>query len=108
MELEETSGSCLLYVSSANAKLPGMPTNPAETPDSEKPAKIGISDDFSRKKIDRRISVAPMMDWTDRHCRFFLRGFSPAMLLYTEMINARAVVRGDRVRLPHARARARG
>ena len=99
MELEETSGSCLLYVSSANAKLPGMPTNPAETPDSEKPAKIGISDDFSRKKIDRRISVAPMMDWTDRHCRFFLRGFSPAMLLYTEMINARAVVRGDRVRL---------
>ena len=40
-----------------------------------------------------------MMDWTDRHCRFFLRGFSPAMLLYTEMINARAVVRGDRAQL---------
>jgi len=40
-----------------------------------------------------------MMDWTDRHCRFFLRGFSPAVLLYTEMINARAIVRGDRARL---------
>jgi len=43
--------------------------------------------------------VAPMMDWTDRHCRFFLRGFSPSVLLYTEMINARAIVRGDRGRL---------
>jgi tRNA-dihydrouridine synthase A len=76
-----------------------MPTNPAETPESAKPKKIGLSDDFSREKIDRRISVAPMMDWTDRHCRFFLRGFSPTVLLYTEMINARAVVRGDRARL---------
>ena len=46
--------------------------------------------------IDRRISVAPMMDWTDRHCRFFLRQFSPRLLLYTEMIVAQAVVRGDR------------
>jgi hypothetical protein len=42
-----------------------MLANPAETPDSGKPAKIGLSDDFSREKIDRRISVAPMMDWTD-------------------------------------------
>src|SRR6516162_7823231 len=49
--------------------------------------------------IDRRVSVAPMMDWTDRHCRYFLRGFSPTVLLYTEMINARAIVRGDRARL---------
>jgi tRNA-dihydrouridine synthase A len=40
-----------------------------------------------------------MMDWTDRHCRFFLRGFSPDVLLYTEMINARAILRGERVRL---------
>ena len=40
-----------------------------------------------------------MMDWTDRHCRFFLRGFAPAVLLYTEMINGRAIVRGDRARL---------
>src|SRR5215472_9069287 len=99
MANEGTSRSCLLYVSSANAKLPAMPTNPAETPESENAGKVGVCDDFSRKNIDRRVSVAPMMDWTDRHCRFFLRGFSPAELLYTEMINARAIVRGDRARL---------
>ena len=40
-----------------------------------------------------------MMDWTDRHCRFFLRGFSPHTLLYTEMITAAAIVRGDAGRL---------
>jgi tRNA-dihydrouridine synthase A len=37
-----------------------------------------------------------MMDWTDRHCRYFLRQFSPRLLLYTEMIVAQAIVRGDR------------
>jgi tRNA-dihydrouridine synthase A len=40
-----------------------------------------------------------MMDWTDRHCRYFLRGFSPHTLLYTEMITAAAILRGDRGRL---------
>ena len=40
-----------------------------------------------------------MMDWTDRHCRYFLRGFSPDTLLYTEMITANAILRGDRQRL---------
>jgi tRNA-dihydrouridine synthase A len=40
-----------------------------------------------------------MMDWTDRHCRYFLRGFSPDVLLYTEMITAAAILRGDRGRL---------
>ena len=48
---------------------------------------------------DRRIAVAPMMDWTDRHCRYFLRGFSKRVLLYTEMITAQAILRGDRERL---------
>lgn len=43
--------------------------------------------------------MAPMMDWTDRHCRYFLRGFSPDVLLYTEMITAAALVRGERARL---------
>ena len=51
------------------------------------------------KQIDRRISVAPMMDWTDRHCRYFLRGFAPDTLLYTEMITAAAILRGDRQKL---------
>jgi tRNA-dihydrouridine synthase A len=40
-----------------------------------------------------------MMDWTDRHCRYFLRGFAPAALLYTEMITSAAIVRGDARRL---------
>jgi tRNA-dihydrouridine synthase A len=40
-----------------------------------------------------------MMDWTDRHCRYFLRGFASAALLYTEMITVAAILRGDRKRL---------
>jgi tRNA-dihydrouridine synthase A len=40
-----------------------------------------------------------MMDWTDRHCRYFLRGFSADTLLYTEMITTGAVLRGDQARL---------
>lgn len=40
-----------------------------------------------------------MMDWTDRHCRYFLRGFSPRVLLYTEMITAQALIHGNRDRL---------
>lgn len=40
-----------------------------------------------------------MMDWTDRHCRYYLRGFSADTLLYSEMITAAAILRGDRTRL---------
>jgi len=47
-------------------------------------------------QLDRKLSVAPMMDWTDRHCRFFLRLFSPRVLLYSEMVVANAILRGDR------------
>jgi len=65
----------------------------------ESTVKIGNSSDQEAAKIDRRISVAPMMDWTDRHCRYFLRGFSPDVLLYTEMITAPAILRGDREKL---------
>ncbi|MBL8225910.1 MAG: tRNA dihydrouridine(20/20a) synthase DusA [Chromatiales bacterium] len=46
-----------------------------------------------------RVSVAPMMDWTDRDCRYFLRLLAPGALLYTEMVTAIAIVRGDRGRL---------
>ncbi|MGA7372168.1 MAG: tRNA dihydrouridine(20/20a) synthase DusA [Methyloceanibacter sp.] len=45
--------------------------------------------------------VAPMMEWTDRHCRYFLRLISKRTLLYTEMVTADAVLRGDRNRLLH-------
>lgn len=46
-----------------------------------------------------RLSVAPMMDWTDRHCRASHRVLSRRALLYTEMVTAAAVVHGDRARL---------
>ena len=42
-----------------------------------------------------RFAVAPMMDWTDRHCRFFLRLITRHARLYTEMITAPALVHGD-------------
>ncbi|PKQ03741.1 MAG: tRNA dihydrouridine(20/20a) synthase DusA [Alphaproteobacteria bacterium HGW-Alphaproteobacteria-11] len=47
----------------------------------------------------KTISIAPMMDWTDRHDRFFLRLISRYALLYTEMVTAGAVLHGDRARL---------
>jgi tRNA-dihydrouridine synthase A len=47
---------------------------------------------------DRTLSVAPMMDWTDRHCRFFLRLISRRVLLYTEMVPTGAIIHGDRAR----------
>ena len=46
-----------------------------------------------------RLSVAPMMDWTDRHCRYFHRLMSREALLYTEMVTAPALVRGGALRL---------
>jgi tRNA-dihydrouridine synthase A len=45
------------------------------------------------------ISVAPMMDYTDLHCRYFFRMLSPSVRLYTEMVNAHAVLQGNRDRL---------
>ncbi len=47
----------------------------------------------------RRFSVAPMMDWTDRHCRSFHRLLTRHALLYTEMITTGAILHGDRQRL---------
>ena len=47
----------------------------------------------------RRFSVAPMMEWTDRHCRFFHRLLTRHALLYTEMLTIGAVLHGDRARL---------
>lgn len=46
-----------------------------------------------------RLSVAPMMDWTDSHCRAFHRVLAPHARLYSEMIHANAVIQGDRARL---------
>ncbi|MFC3323217.1 tRNA dihydrouridine(20/20a) synthase DusA [Mesorhizobium cantuariense] len=51
------------------------------------------------KNQDHRLAVAPMMDWTDRHCRFFHRQLTSRALLYTEMVVADAVIHGARERL---------
>src|SRR6516225_7693429 len=47
----------------------------------------------------RRLCVAPMMEWTDRHCRFFHRLLTRRARLYTEMLGTDAVIHGDRARL---------
>ena len=49
--------------------------------------------------FSRKICVAPMMDWTDRHCRHFLRLISKHTLLYTEMVTSAALLHGDVQRL---------
>ncbi|EGJ32874.1 tRNA-dihydrouridine synthase, partial [Moorena producens 3L] len=49
-------------------------------------------------KTAYKFSVAPMMDWTDRHCRAFHRVLSKRALLWTEMVIADAVIHGDRDR----------
>ena len=49
----------------------------------------------SGKNFQHRFCVAPMMEWTDRHCRYFLRQFSGHTLLYTEMITTGALLHGD-------------
>jgi tRNA-dihydrouridine synthase A len=53
----------------------------------------------AQKSVNRRFSVAPMMDWTDRHCRFFHRLMTRRALLYTEMFTTNALLHGDRTRL---------
>jgi tRNA-dihydrouridine synthase A len=51
------------------------------------------------KKINRKISVAPMMDCTDRHDRFFLRLMSKNVMLYSEMVATKSAIHGDRKRI---------
>ena len=45
--------------------------------------------------MKNKVSIAPMMDWTDRHCRYFMRILSPGVRLYTEMLTAAALCHGD-------------
>ena len=58
--------------------------------DVDAPARTGLS---------RRFCVAPMMEWTDRHCRFFHRLLTRRALIYSEMLTTGAVLHGDRARL---------
>ncbi|SFS08479.1 tRNA-dihydrouridine synthase A [Dyella sp. OK004] len=58
-----------------------------------------ITQGLSRNIDSFRVCVAPMMDWTDRHCRYFHRLLSPRARLYTEMVTSAALVRGKQLRL---------
>jgi tRNA-dihydrouridine synthase A len=51
------------------------------------------------KTIKHKFSVAPMMDWTDKHCRYFYRLMSKKTQLWSEMVTAKAIIHGDKNRL---------
>ena len=53
----------------------------------------------SKQLIGARLSIAPMMDWTDRHCRYFHRLMSKNILLYSEMVTSAALIRGKATHL---------
>jgi tRNA-dihydrouridine synthase A len=55
--------------------------------------------DFKNKRINRKISVAPMMDCTDRHDRYFLRLISKNVMLYSEMVATKSAIHGDRKKI---------
>ena len=54
---------------------------------------------FSNIRNYAKLSVAPMMDWTDRHCRYFHRTLSKNTLLYTEMVTSPALIKGNATHL---------
>ena len=60
---------------------------------SEKP-RVGLG----QGSIEVPVSIAPMMDRTDRHYRYFMRQITPGTLFYTEMVTAQAILHGDAVR----------
>ena len=63
---------------------------------------ISLEDDNAKlrsKILKKQVKIAPMMDWTDRHCRAFHRLFSPHIRLYTEMVTTGAIIFGPRERL---------
>src|SRR5271168_566964 len=86
-------------MSGRQGKLLLIRRNTAATQRMENTPNSGIPPVKQGATIDRRLSVAPMMDWTDCHCRYVHRLFAPHALLYTEMIVSTALVRGDARRL---------
>jgi tRNA-dihydrouridine synthase A len=78
----------------------GVFTSPAAVGEVARSAGEGVfASPAGEGSLDRRLCVAPMMDYTDRHCRYLLRLLSPHALLYTEMVTAQAVAHGDIERL---------
>ncbi|MFC0228076.1 tRNA dihydrouridine(20/20a) synthase DusA [Serratia aquatilis] len=67
-----------------------MPQNKS----TQDPASAGATPDSQRKYAANRFSIAPMLDWTDRHCRYFHRLLSKETLLYTEMVTTGAIIHG--------------
>ncbi|MCG8036216.1 MAG: tRNA dihydrouridine(20/20a) synthase DusA [Candidatus Thiodiazotropha taylori] len=59
---------------------------------------IGEAKHDRETRLNRRLSVAPMLDWTDRYCRYFLRLISSHVFLYTEMVTTGAILHGNRAR----------
>ena len=66
----------------------------SESPEGQRVTTMAVGE--NKAVVNRRFCIAPMMDCSDRHSRFFLRLFSDHVLLYTEMITAAAVLHGDR------------
>ncbi len=62
-------------------------------------SKLRAEPGLTVEDMDYKLSVAPMMDWTDRHCRFFHRLMTRRTWLYTEMVTTGAVIHGPRERL---------
>lgn len=76
------------------------PRESSSPPEQDGPGQDGPGQDRPAPTApDHRLSVAPMMEWTDRHARFFLRQITRHTCLYTEMVTARAILHGDRSRL---------
>jgi tRNA-dihydrouridine synthase A len=76
--------------------------NQSESQSVEKMAESGASRPLAAESSARgayALCVAPMMDWTDRHCRYFHRLLAPNARLYTEMVTSAALLHGDRERL---------
>lgn len=65
-----------------------------ENKESSNPCQSSVNSGVTPKYSFSRFSVAPMLDWTDRHCRFFLRQLSRRTLLYTEMVTTCALLHG--------------
>jgi tRNA-dihydrouridine synthase A len=89
-------GTALLYWGQENRrKLTKMSVNKC----SRKAREVADNIKKSNKISDFTFSVAPMMDWTDRHCRVFHRLLTRRARLYTEMLTTGAIIHGDRKRL---------
>lgn len=57
-----------------------------------------VNQNTRKKRIDRQFSVAPMLDWTDQHCRYFHSLLTSKAWLYTEMVTTGAILHGDKQR----------